>query len=269
MSYQALELSIDNGLAIVRLNRPQMLNALNVELLQELLEVSTALRKDDDVRAVLLTGNGRGFCAGADLVKVNMDNDPEKRKAQGKDTAEGMERYFNPIVSNFANMPKPVIAAVNGVAAGGGMGLALAADLVLAAESASFVQVFIPQLGIIPDLGSSWTLPRLVGRARTMGMVLTGEQIKAKQAEEWGLIWRCYEDDQLMEEAMAFALKLASGPTFGIASMKKALRLSEHNSLNEQLAVELELQEHCCASEDFVEGTTAFLNKRAPKFVGR
>jgi 2-(1,2-epoxy-1,2-dihydrophenyl)acetyl-CoA isomerase len=269
MSYQSLELSVEDGLAVLRLNRPEVLNSLNETILQELLHAGRAIATDDSVRAVLLTGNGRGFCAGADLGAMDTDRSSSACIDRGNNVAEQMETLFNPVVELFANMSKPVIAAVNGIAAGGGMGLALSADMVIAAESASFMQVFIPQLGIIPDMGSTWFLPRLIGEARAMGMALSGERVDAKTAEDWGMIWRAVPDEQLMEEATRMGRRFASGATYGIAMSKKALRASLHNDLSAQLDLEKESQRLCCSTEDFAEGVEAFSQKRRPQFNGK
>lgn len=269
MNYKNLQLDVSDGLAVLRLNRPEVFNSLNDDILRELLLAGQAIADDATVRAVLLTGNGKGFCAGADLGQLDTNRDDAACAQRGAMVAEKMTELFNPVVELFANMPKPVIAAVNGVAAGGGMGLALSADMVIAADSASFVQVFIPQLGIVPDMGSTWFLPRLIGEARAMGMALSGDAIDAATAKDWGMIWRVVPDEQLIEEATAIASRLAQGATFGIAMSKKALRASLHNDLAAQLDLEKESQRLCCATEDFAEGVDAFCEKRRPHFAGK
>lgn len=266
--YETIELGIEGKLATITLRRPAQLNALNQPLLEELLDAIQRVKSFDAIGALMLTGEGRGFCAGADLGEANKSFEPEKRQAQGKATRESMEKYFNPIVSQLLHLPKPTIAAVNGPAAGGGVGLALACDIVFAAESAFFSQVFIQQLGIVPDVGSTWLLPRSIGNARARAAMLLGEKIPAKQAEEWGMIYRAVADDQLIKTANEAAVKLARGATFGISELKKTLLASEGNDFDQQLQLEAETQEQCCGSSDFVEGVNAFLNKRTPEFTG-
>ena len=266
--YENLELSIENKLAILTLKRPQMMNALNEPTLEEFKSALDLVDKSDSIRALLITGEGKGFCAGADLAGGAPSYDPEKRAAQGNKTQVGMENQFNPIASKIYNMEKPVIAAVNGAAAGAGMSIALTCDLVFAAESSYFVQVFIPQLGIIPDMGSTWLVPRLIGNARARAAMLLGTKISAQQACDWGMIYQCVPDDQLMETALQHANQLASGPTYGIGKLKTALNAAETNSFDEQLQLEAEIQNGCCGSSDFVEGVVAFLSKRRPEFVG-
>jgi len=268
MSYNTLEFTQEGRLAIIRLNRPKMLNALSAESLKELRAVLEAARGNEEVGSLLLIGNGRGFCAGADLGKVNMDQDPAKRAAQGEDSYRGMVEGFNPIIQIISDMGKPVICAVNGVAAGYGVSLALTCDMVFAAESASFVQVFVPQLGIVPDGGATWSLPRLIGGPRAKGMILTGQKIKAAQAKDWGMIWDCVPDDDLYETAHNMAYRLAHGPTMGISYLKKALNQSDNNTLEQQLTVEADMQRILCATEDFTEGVLAFAEKRRPNFKG-
>jgi len=268
MTYENIEFEVKNGLAILTLNRPNRLNALNPELLDELHEVITKVAHDDGIKALLLTGNGKGFCAGADLSGF-----PEKTAdalfAQGEYSYNMVVKRFNPIIQNIHEMGKPVIAAVNGVAAGYGVSLALACDVVFAAESASFVQVFVPNLGIVPDGGATWLLPRMTTTARAMGMFLSGENIKAKQAEDWGMIWKCVPNESLMEVAHAFATKMVNGPTIGIRSLKTAINQSKENSLQRQLQLEANLQKTCCSTIDFAEGAQAFAEKRKPKFIGK
>ena len=268
MSYETLLVDQSNGLMTITLNRPKVLNAMNPKMLEELTDVTGNAKSDNSVRAVLMTGSGRAFCAGADLGEVNTSQDLDKREAQGARSEEAMLRFFNPTVENIVTMNKPVISAINGVAAGGGMGLALAADLIFAAESAYFVQVFVPQLGIVPDTGSTWTLPRTIGRAKAMGMMLLGEKISAKKAEDWGMIWQSVEDDKLAETAMAAATRLAQMPTYGIGLTKEAVRASSQNSMSEQLAMEAHLNKLGCGSSDFAVGVKAFMDKQRPVFSG-
>ena len=191
MNYETIEVAKEGRLATIRLNRPDRLNAMNQQLTKELLAVIKDLATDANTGGILLTGNGRGFCAGADIAKINFEKEPGKLAAQGENSYQSLIHYFNPIIQTIRDMEKPMVAAVNGVTAGYGVSLALACDLVYAADSASFIQVFVPQLGIVPDGGATWLLPRLVGNARAMGMILTGKKIMAQQAEDWGMIWEC------------------------------------------------------------------------------
>ena len=269
MTYQFLEYNTHDSLAVIKLNRPDKLNALNETLLKELKTILDLLARDDSCRCVLLTGNGRGFCTGADISVVNTDKDRGKRAGQGEASYQSLVQYFNPIIQCIYDMEKPVIAGVNGLAVGYGVSLALACDLVFAANSASFTQVFVPQLGLVPDGGATWMLPRLVGHARAMGMILTGQPIGAQQAKEWGMIWDCVADDQLQDTVFKLAYKLSQGPSMGISSMKLAMRHSDSNSLEKQLRLEAYLQKTCSASEDFAEGCLAFIEKRNPNFVGK
>ena len=269
MSYETIEYSKEGRLSIIKLNRPNQLNALNETLLRELSSLIKELAYDSSVGGVLLTGNGRGFCAGADITHANMEKDLAKMATQGESSYQAMLRYFNPIIQTIHDMEKPVIAAVNGVAAGYGVSLALICDMVFAAESASFIQVFVPQLGIVPDGGATWMLPRLVSNARAKGMMLTGKKINAQQAENWGMIWQCVPDAKLHATAVKMAHQLAHGPTLGIGSVKLALNQSDSNTLEKQLRLEAFLQKACCGSEDFVEGALAFAQKRKPNFIGK
>ena len=267
MTYKNLIFKNEQGLATITLNRPAQLNALNTDLLDELYEVITSVATDHQVKAVLITGAGKGFCAGADISEAPQQS-AEFRAQQGERSYNAMIRRYNPIIQTIHEMGKTVIAAVNGVTAGYGNSLALACDVVFAADSASFIQVFVPNLGIVPDGGSTWFLPRMITPARAMGMFLSGDKIKAKQAEDWGMIWKCVPDEQLMNEALLLAQRLTSGPTLGIRSLKTAMNQSSKNSLQRQLQLEATLQKVCCGSIDFVEGCEAFAEKRKPIFVG-
>lgn len=244
------------------LNRPDRLNSFNDAMH---LELRAALEdaKARNMRAVVLTGAGRAFCAGQDLG----DRDPAKMAGK-PDLGHTLTKFYNPLVRVLRALECPVICAVNGVAAGAGVNLALACDLVIAAESAKFIQSFA-NVGLIPDAGGTWSLTRLVGPARARALALTGEPLPASDAAEWGLIWKTVPDDALMDKARALARKLAAGPTFGFACTKFAIQAAALNSFDEQLDLEAELQKQCGESADYAEGVGAFLEKRKPEFTGR
>ncbi|HMM14944.1 MAG TPA: enoyl-CoA hydratase-related protein [Parvibaculum sp.] len=260
-----ITLEANEGIALLTLNRPEVLNSINMELIAEVRAALAEVKADANLRVLVMTGAGRGFCAGADLAAQGAR---QEGMSVGQGVAHGMEVAFNPMMRELMDLGKPVIAAVNGMTAGGGVGLALAADIVIAARSATFIQVFGPRLGLIPDLGTTWTLPRLVGRARALGLALTGDRLAAETAAEWGMIWKCVDDDALMGEAMSLAQKLAKGPTNAFAEIKKALDISEHHTFAEQLDYERETQGQLGDHPNFIEGVTAFLQKREPKFKG-
>lgn len=264
MSYSTIALSVADGVAEITLNRPKSLNSLNKTLIDELRVVLGDLEKDDSVRALILTGAGRGFCAGADLADSGFAND--EGRSTGQQTAHSMLIGFNPMGLDLAKFPKPVIVAVNGVCAGGGVGLALAGDIVLAARSAYFVQVFGPKLGLVPDVGVTWYTPRLVGRARARALALLGDRLPAEKAAEWGMIWEVHDDDKLMEAARAYAARLARGPRAGFAKIKQVLDASLDNTLEAQLDLERITQGELGDDPDFREGVIAFLQKRDPVF---
>jgi 2-(1,2-epoxy-1,2-dihydrophenyl)acetyl-CoA isomerase len=263
MTYQNILFELRDGVARLTLNRPDRLNSFNVEMHREVHDVLRMLATDASVRVLVLTGAGRGFCAGQDL--------SDRAVAPGGtavDLGESIEKYYQPLVLALRNLPMPVIAAVNGVAAGAGANIALACDLVIAARSASFVQAFC-KLGLVPDSGGTWFLPRLVGNARALGLALLGDKLPAEQAAQWGLIWRCVDDAELKGVVDALAAQFAAAPTRGLARTKQAIYESWERSLQEQLEQERDFQRELGRSQDYSEGVAAFLEKRAPKFTGR
>ena len=265
MTYETLLFERRGGVAQITLNRPEVLNALNEPMYRELSRAFDEIAADPSIRAVLLTGAGRAFCSGADLARPR--HIPEGGTL-GDGVAETMHSLINPMVARIAALNKPVVAAINGVVAGGGVGVALACDIVIAAKSATFIQVFGPNLGIVPDIGCTWLVPRLVGRARALGLALLGDRLPADKAADWGLIWAAVEDGQLLAEANAIAEKLAAGPTVGFGLIKRALQASEGNDFESQLALEAESQRIAFNTHDTMEGVAAFLQKRKPAFTG-
>ena len=242
------------GVRTITLNRPAVMNALNREVRVQM----TAALLRHDARVVVITGTGRAFCSGQELSGAGIDP---------ADVSRTLREEYEPMLAAITDCPVPVIAAVNGAAAGAGANLALVCDVVIAAESASFVQAFT-RIGLIPDAGGTWALPRLVGNARAMGAMLFAERISARQAADWGMIWDCVPDQSFAEVVAARAAHLAQGPTLAFRGVKAALRASAGNGLTAQLAVEAEWQGRCGASDDFREGVAAFLGKRAARFTG-
>lgn len=263
MSDPTILLQIADGVALITLNRPDKLNAFTEAMHGELAHAFDRIELDRAIRAVVLTGAGRGFCAGQDLGDRVMGEGDD-----AVDLGETLDRLYNPLIRRLQKLERPVIAAVNGVAAGAGANLALACDLVVAARSANFIQASC-RLGLVPDSGGTFFLPRLVGSGRAMGLALLGEPLPAEQAEEWGLIWRAVDDDRLMEEVGALALHLAAQPTRGLGLIKRAIHAAAHHSLDQQLDLERDLQREAGHTEDYREGVAAFMEKRPAAFKGR
>jgi len=262
MTYEKIAIAKADGLATLTLNAPDKLNAVSRKMIAELKACWEDLAADGSVRAVLLTGAGRGFCAGADLA------DPDRGTGEAADSGAALEKFFNPVIRLMRQVPKPVVAAVNGPAAGVGMSFALAADIAIAAKSATFLQAF-SRIGLLPDGGSTWFLPRLVGEQRARALAMLAPQIGAQQAKDWGLIWDVVEDAELMKTATDLARRLADGPTLSLARIKEAMGRASGNTLSQQLDVERDFQRELGRSEDFKEGVAAFLAKRKPAFKGK
>ena len=261
MTYDTITVTTEQGLATLTLNAPGKLNAVSRKMIAELKDCWEKLAADGSVRAVLLTGAGRGFCAGADL------SDPDRSK-EGGDGGSALEKFFNPVIRLMRSMPKPIVAAVNGPAAGVGMSFALAADIAIAAKSATFLQAFA-RIGLLPDGGSTWFLPRLVGEQRARALTMLAPQITAQQARDWGLIWDVVDDAALMQTATEVARRLADGPTLSLARIKEAMNRASGQQLSQQLDLERDFQRELGRSEDFREGVQAFLAKRKPVFKGK
>ncbi len=259
MDYETIDFKLDRAIARITLNRPDRLNSFTAQMHEELRK---ALKAAEGSRGVVLTGAGRGFCAGQDL------NDRAVAPGEAVDLGDTVESGWNPLIRTLTSMPQPVIAQVNGVAAGAGANIALACDIVVAARSAKFIQSF-SAIGLIPDSGGSWILPRLVGQARAMGLALTGEPLPAELAEQWGLIWKCVDDEALGSEVDAIAARLASLPPLGLAAIKSIVRSTWGRSLDQELDLQRDEMRRLGFTEDYREGVAAFLEKRPPDFVGR
>lgn len=263
MAYETIEFEITEGVAVLTLNRPDRMNSFNADMHGEVREALKQVKKDTSVRCLLITGNGRGFCAGQDLSDRNVDPNAEM-----PNLGESIEKNYNPLIRTLQGLEMPVICAVNGVAAGAGANIAFACDIVLAARSASFIQAFC-KIGLVPDSGGTWTLPRLVGHARAMALSMLGDKISAEQAQSWGMIWQVIDDEQLKPEALSLAKRLATQPTKGLALIKRAIQSSWDNSFDEQLDLERDLQTLAGRTEDYRAGVKAFMEKRQPEFKGK
>jgi len=255
--YQSLTLEQDGPVAWLTLSRPDKLNTFTADMHAELRDALRKMQTTETTRCLIITGAGRGFCAGQDLGDIDMT-------ALGDVVGE----HYNPLIRTVTTLNMPVIACVNGVAAGAGANLALACDIVIAARSASFIQSF-NHVGLVPDAGGTWTLPRLIGMPRAMALAMTGETVSAEQAADWGMIWRCVDDDALQTETAALAHQLGNQATVGLAFTKQLIRQSWQHTLNEQLDLERDFQQAASQTSDFSEGVDAFLNKRMPNFSGK
>ena len=258
MNYENILFDTQNGIARITLNRPEKLNSFTSAMHIELQDAIAHINADKSLRVLVLTGAGRGFCAGQDLADV-----------AGKDgLGDLVKKYYSPLVQAIRDLPMPVIAAVNGVAAGAGANLALACDIVIAARSASFVEAFC-RLGLIPDTGGTYVLPRLLGSARATGLAMLGDKLSAERAESWGLIWQCVDDDKLAAEVDKLATHFSTAPTLGLVRTKQAFQASSSNTYAQQLALEGKMMEELGNSHDYHEGVAAFIAKRPPQFQGK
>jgi 2-(1,2-epoxy-1,2-dihydrophenyl)acetyl-CoA isomerase len=253
----------DGGVMIITLNRPERLNSFTVEMHGALRDALNDAASEQACRAVLLTGAGRGFCAGQDLSDRAVAPSAERR-----DLGESLEERYNPLVRQMRGMPKPIIVAVNGVAAGAGANLALHGDIVLAAKSARFIQSFA-KIGLMPDSGGTWTLTHLLGEARAKALAMLAEPLSAEQAAQWGLIWKTVDDSELMTEARALATHLAAQPTQALATIKRAIHAAASSTLDQQLDLERDGQRSLGFTDDYAEGVAAFMEKRTPMFTGQ
>ncbi|PKM01167.1 MAG: enoyl-CoA hydratase [Gammaproteobacteria bacterium HGW-Gammaproteobacteria-9] len=264
MRFSTIHMDISDHIATLTLSQPGSRNSLSETSLREMIEALDWLRTRDEVRALILTGAGQAFCSGADLGK--MDAVDIDGLSLGERAAATMDALANPLILALQQFPLPVVAAVNGVAAGGGVALALAADIVIAARSSYFLTPFLPRLGIVPDMGATWFLPQRIGRARSLGLLLLGDRLSAEKAQEWGLIWACVEDDALLDEARNIARRLAQVPPHSALEARRALDAAGRQDLLAQLGYERDRQRELLDSPAFREGVKAFFEKRAPVF---
>ena len=261
--FESIKVDVTDGVATLTLNRPDRLNSFTAAMHGEVRTALDAIAADRSIRCFVLTGAGRGFCAGQDLSDRAVAPD-----AEGVDLGASIENYYKPLLQRLRALPMPTIAAVNGVAAGAGANIPFACDLVYAAQSANFIQSF-SKLGLVPDCGGTWWLPRLIGPARAMGLALLGEKLTATQAADWGLIWRCVADDELVPTVKAAAIQLAAGPTRGYVRTRQAIDAAMLLPFEGALDVERNYQRELGRSADYREGVSAFIEKRAAHFTGR
>ncbi len=263
MAYEAITLETTaEKLAVLTLNRPESLNALNKTMLEEILHAVNSLSKDEKARALLITGAGRAFSSGADLQPTS------PASMDGFDFGQALRDHYNPIMLALADLKMPIVTAVNGPAAGAGMSIALAGDIIIASKSAYFLQAFV-NIGLVPDAGSSYILPKLIGPARARALMMMGGKLPAETALDWGMVYEVVDDDKLADHSLDLATKLANGPTVALGNIRRLIQNSENNSFSEQLALEAELQSATGKSEDTLEGISAFITKRKAKFAGR
>ncbi|GAB3629141.1 enoyl-CoA hydratase [Pandoraea terrae] len=253
-----------NGVGFLTLNRPESLNSLSLDTIKALLDRLRALSTQDELRALVISGSGRGFCAGWQLDENGVPGLPDE--SLGVRQAHLMAEYFNPVIQVLHDLPVPTIAAVNGVSAGAGVSIALAADIVVAAESASFVLTFAPKLGLVPDLGASWKVPRLIGWGRALAVTMLGERISAEEAAQWGMVWRVVPDADLNSTALTLAARLAESPSGVCRELRRAYEVAQQNDLAAQMEYERLRQRELLDNEAFCEGLSAFQEKRAPRF---
>jgi 2-(1,2-epoxy-1,2-dihydrophenyl)acetyl-CoA isomerase len=255
-----VDISKNNGVAIIKFNRPEKFNSFNKALAMKVQEALDDCEIDEGVRVIVLTGEGKAFCAGQDLAEATDPNGPPLKDIVGQ--------HYNPIITRLRKIDKPIIAAVNGVAAGAGANIALACDIVIAKNSAKFIQAF-SAIGLIPDSGGTYFLPRLIGKQKALALMMTGDRVSAEEAERMNMIYKAIQDEDFDAYVEGFVAKIAQMPTYGLGLTKKAVNESFNNSLKEQLDLEEELQFQAGQSHDFKEGTAAFLEKRKPKFTGK
>ena len=264
--FKFISYTCQDRIATLTLNRPDKLNSLTGAMMLEMFTALGAAAQDSAVRALVLTGNGRAFCAGQDLADPSMS--PKPGSDEPADIGDVVNTFYSPLVRRLRAMPKPVVCAVNGVAAGAGANIALACDIVIAVQTASFIQPFC-KLGLVPDAGGTWLLPQLVGRARAVGLALLGDKLSATQAQDWGLIWKCVATDDFDKEVNALAQTLAVGPTLGYVRTREAIDTAATSTLDSQLDLEASMQRELGNSQDYAEGVKAFIAKRPPVFTGQ